>query len=38
MPAIATADYVFPGYAQGAGPERTPDTFGAMTLRTRAGP
>ena len=38
MPSIATADYVFPGYAQGAGPERTPDTFGAMTLRLGLAP
>jgi len=38
VPSIATADYVFPGYAQGAGPERTPDTFGAMTLRLGLAP
>ena len=38
VPSIATADYVFPGYAQGAGPERTPDTFGTMTLRLGPAP
>ena len=32
------SDYVFPGYAQGAGPERTPDTFGAIALRLGLAP
>jgi hypothetical protein len=33
VPRLATADYVFPpNYAAGAGPDRTPNTFGAFAV------
>ncbi len=35
VPAVATRDLVFPGYAAGAGPERTPNTFGSFSLRVK---
>jgi hypothetical protein len=42
VPRIASANLVFPGYAAGAGPERTPNTFGSFSLRVKvsspAGP
>lgn len=41
VPAVAATNYVFPGqYAAGAGPERTPNTFGsfAITLAADSGP
>ena len=38
VPSIATADYVFPGYAKGAGPDRTPNTFGGFALRLGLAP
>lgn len=38
-PAIATADMVWPGesYPQGAGPDRTPNTFGTFSLEISTG-
>ena len=38
VPSIATADLVFPGYPAGAGPERTPNTFGGFSLRVKTAP
>lgn len=35
VPSIATANLVFPNYAAGAGPERTPNTFGSFSLRVK---
>jgi hypothetical protein len=42
VPRIATEGLVFPsgsrGYAAGSGPDRTPNTFGAFTLRVKVEP
>jgi hypothetical protein len=38
VPAVATANLVFPGYNAGAGPERTPNTFGGFSLRIKTVP
>lgn len=39
VPAVATANMVWPGgnYPQGAGPDRTPNTFGSLSLELRTG-
>lgn len=39
VPSLATADYAFPAnYSSGAGPERTPNTFGSFALTVTTGP
>lgn len=38
VPSLATADYAFPAnYGAGAGPERTPNTFGSFSLTVTTG-